>query len=99
MVRLSSTFSIKSYLNFLVQFTECLRYYPLVILERSCTKEWKVPGTEYVVKPGDLVQIPSSAIMRDSAYFPDAKNFNPEVNFSEESKSDRYEINHSQSFI
>ena len=71
----------------------------MVILERCCTKDWKVPDTDCVLKPGDLVQINATAMMRDPAFFPDAKNFNPERNFGEEYKAERYDTNISLLFV
>ena len=44
---------------------ETLRYYPTVILDRVCTKEYKVPDTDFVIPKGMPVQIPSSSIMGD----------------------------------
>ena len=68
--------------------SEALRMYPITILERQCVKDYKVPGTNGVIKKGMIVQIPGFAIMKDPAYFKNPEEFNPE-NFSPESKAER----------
>ncbi len=70
-------------------FYETLRYYFTGNIERVCTKDYKLPGTEFVVPKGMLIQIPSSALHREDKYYPDPDNFNPEVNFSPEAKANR----------
>ena len=67
---------------------ETLRLYPLTPLERLCVKDYKVPGTDFVVPAGMLVQIASPAIMKDEQFFPNPMEFNPE-NFSAENKANR----------
>jgi hypothetical protein len=37
--------------------SEALRLYPLTILERLCVKDYKIPGVNFVVPKGMLVQI------------------------------------------
>jgi hypothetical protein len=37
--------------------SEALRLYPLTILERLCVKDYKIPGVDFVVPKGMLVQI------------------------------------------
>ncbi len=68
---------------------ETLRFYFTGALERECVKDYKLPGCNFVVPKGMLVQIPSMAIQRDEAFYPDPDNFNPDVNFSLESKASR----------
>jgi len=36
---------------------ESLRIYPLTFVERRCVKDYKVPGMDYVIPAGMLVQI------------------------------------------
>jgi cytochrome P450 len=36
---------------------ESLRIYPLSIIERRCVKDYKVPGVDFVIPEGMLVQI------------------------------------------
>ncbi len=68
---------------------ETLRYYSLGNIERLCTKDYKLPGMDFVVPKGMLVQIPSSALHRESKYYPDPNNYNPDMNFSPEAKASR----------
>ena len=69
--------SIRS-LKFLDQvIQETLRLHPLFIVERTCVKEYKVPGTDFVIPKGMLVQIPNSAIMMDEEYFKNPTKFDP----------------------
>nr|AIL94161.1 cytochrome P450 CYP3025A2 [Tigriopus japonicus] len=75
-----------SYLDKVVH--EVLRLYPLTLIERLCVKDYKVPDTNFVIPKGMLVQIPSSAIMRDPQYYDNPSEFNPE-NFSPEAKAKR----------
>ena len=67
---------------------ETIRYHPQTILERQCTRDYKVPGTELVLTKGMLVQVPSAALMRDAKFFPFPNEFNPD-NFSPENRADR----------
>nr|AIL94149.1 cytochrome P450 CYP3025A1 [Tigriopus japonicus] len=75
-----------SYLDKVVH--ETLRLYPLTMIERMCVKDYKVPGTDFVIPKGMLVQIPSTDIMRDPQYYDNPNEFNPE-NFSPEAKAKR----------
>ncbi len=70
-------------------FMETLRFYFTGTIERVCTKDYKLPGTDFVVPEGMLIQVPSSALHRDPKYYPDPNNFNPDENFSPEAKSKR----------
>ncbi len=70
-------------------FNETLRFYFTATLERVCSKDYLLPGTSFVVPEGALVQIPSSALHHDARYYPDPDNFNPDENFSEESRAKR----------
>lgn len=59
--------------------TETLRMYPpLLILNRECTKDWKIPNTDIVVKRGVQVVIPAFALQRDEKYYPNPDQFVPE---------------------
>lgn len=67
-------------------FLETLRKYPPVpILNRMCTKEYNVPGTNTVIEKGIRLMIPVIGIHRDPEYYPDPDKFNPD-RFSEENK-------------
>ncbi len=50
-------FCIKAYLLVFQVVNEALRVYPLTFVERLCVKDYKVPGTNFVVPKGMLVQI------------------------------------------
>ena len=67
---------------------ESLRLYPLIFEERVCVKSYKIPGTNFTVPKGMLVQIPHMAIMRDPKFYPNPNNFDPE-NFSAENRAAR----------
>ena len=56
---------------------ETLRLYPLGNLERRCAREYRVAGTNAVVKPGTMVQIPGYNMMRDPEYFDNPLDFDP----------------------
>jgi len=56
---------------------ETLRLYPLGNLERRCAREYRVSGTNAVVKPGTMVQIPGYNMMRDPEYFDNPLDFDP----------------------
>ncbi|RZC40554.1 cytochrome P450 monooxygenase, partial [Asbolus verrucosus] len=69
---------------------ETLRKYPpLPILNRICTKDYRVPGTDFVIEKGTKVIIPNLGLQRDSEYYPDPEKFDPE-RFSEENRRTRH---------
>ena len=51
--------------------------YPLGHLERTCTKEYTIRGTNVTIKPGTLVQVPTVSMMKDSEFFEDPDTFDP----------------------
>nr|WBG54464.1 cytochrome P450 [Austinograea rodriguezensis] len=51
---------------------------PGTIGERKCTKQYRIPGTDVILKPGDLIQIPLWSIQHDPHYWPAAEEFRPE---------------------
>lgn len=58
---------------------ETLRKVPgLPILNRICTKDYRVTGTEYVISKGTTVILPVLSLQMDSEYFPDPDKFIPE---------------------
>lgn len=68
---------------------ETLRIYPLISLERLCTKDYVIPElNNFTVPKGMLVQIATSCMMKDEAHFAHPETFNPE-NFSAEAKQTR----------
>ncbi|XP_018322763.1 cytochrome P450 6k1-like isoform X1 [Agrilus planipennis] len=66
---------------------ETLRKYPVLpYLDRCCTKEYRIPGSDLVLQPGSIIYIPMFGLHYDKNYFPDPNKFIPE-RFSEENKS------------
>lgn len=58
---------------------ETLRLYPPgTIGDRKCTKEYKVPGTDLVLKPGDMINFSIWSLHHDPEYWPDPEEFKPE---------------------
>jgi len=75
------------YLDAIIQ--EAMRKHPVVpYLERLCTKDYKIPGHDYVVKKGDNVRVNNAGICFDPDIFPDPKSFKPE-RFLKENSGDR----------
>ena len=68
--------------------TESMRCYPLVNLERTVSKPYKLPGTNLTLPKGMLVTVPGAAINNDPQYWENPEKFNPD-HFSEESVSKR----------
>ena len=69
--------------------SETLRLYPPAIrLERQCTKDYRLPGTDVTVPRGMIVQIPAFVIHRDPKYYPDPLKFDPD-RFLPEQKEQR----------
>lgn len=69
--------------------TETLRKYPTVpILNRECTKEYQIPGTNVVIEKGTAILIPVLGIQTDPKYYSDPDQFKPE-RFLQENKCDK----------
>lgn len=67
---------------------ESLRLYPpIALLERGCTKTYKLPGTGLTLKPGDLIQIPTWSLHHDPRNWTDPEAFIPD-RFLPENKGD-----------
>lgn len=67
--------------------TETLRKYPVVPgLNRRCTKEYTLPGTNIVLPVGTNIGIPTISLHNDPKYYPNPKRFDPE-RFSAANKS------------
>ncbi|KAK7862844.1 hypothetical protein R5R35_000856 [Gryllus longicercus] len=68
-------------------FSETLRLYPnLPFLDRTCTKNYNIPGTDIVIEKGVPVFGSLYGIQRDPEFFPDPDRFDPE-RFSAEKKA------------
>ncbi|CAH0564513.1 unnamed protein product [Brassicogethes aeneus] len=50
---------------------------PITTLNRICTKDYKVPGTDFVLEKGTKVNIPVMGLHMDEEYFPDPTRFDP----------------------
>jgi cytochrome P450 family 6 len=70
--------------------SETLRKYPAVpMLNRECTKDYQIPGTEVVLEKGMKTIIPVMALHHDPKYYPDPERFDPE-RFNEDEKAKRH---------
>jgi cytochrome P450 len=56
-VRQSSEISLILFIVFPQVVMEALRLYPLAVIERLCVKDYKIPGVDFVIPKGMLVQI------------------------------------------
>lgn len=48
------------------------------MLNRTCVKEYRIPGTNQVIEKGVEVYIPVLGIQRDEKYFKEPNKFNPD---------------------
>ena len=70
--------------------SETLRLYsPSMRLERECTKEYTLPGTDVTIPAGTLVAMPVLTMHRDPDHFPDPLRFDPD-RFLPEEKEKRH---------
>jgi len=77
-----------SYLDMVVQ--ESLRYKNLFpVTERSCTKDYNIPGTDFVIPAGRMVKIYLAGMMEDENNFKNPKEFDPD-NFLPENKPNKF---------
>ena len=68
---------------------EALRRHPIGALNvRTCTKEYKIPGSNLVIREGEQVWVNSFGIYMDPEVYPNPTEFNPE-NFMKENRSER----------
>jgi len=59
-------------------FTETIRKYPgLPFLNRECTDDYPVPGTNHIITKGTPILISLYGIQRDPAYFPNPNGYDP----------------------
>jgi len=78
-------------LEYLEKFTcETLRMYPSAPrVDRTCEKDYTLPGTDITLEKGTLFYIPIFAIHHDEDNYPDPERFDPE-RFTEENKAKRH---------
>lgn len=48
------------------------------MLNRTCVKEYRIPGTNQIIEKGVEVYIPVLGIQRDEKYFKEPNEFNPD---------------------
>ncbi|PSN38878.1 hypothetical protein C0J52_18965 [Blattella germanica] len=77
-----------SYLDQVV--SETLRKYPPVpILNRECTNEYMIPGTDVVIEKGTPIVIPVVSLQHDPKHYPNPEKFDPD-RFTEEEIQKRH---------
>ena len=79
-----------------ITFPETLRKYPVVtILNRECTKEYTIPGTNVIIDKGTAVIIPVLALHRNAEFYPEPEKFIPERFFESENglKPNQFKFN------
>lgn len=75
-----------------VVFAETLRLYPpLPVLNRSCVKDYAIPGSDVAIEKGAKVLIPALGLHMDERYFPNPEKLDPE-RFTEEQKQERHKF-------
>lgn len=56
-----------------------MRKYPIIpILNRECTKDYQIPGTNIIIDKGTGIIIPVLGLQRDPQFYPNPNNFEPE---------------------
>ncbi|CAH1977388.1 unnamed protein product [Acanthoscelides obtectus] len=66
-----------AYMDMLLNETH--RKYPaLSYLDRACTVDYKIPGTNYVLRKGDRIIIPTYGHNFDENYFPNPEKYDPD---------------------
>lgn len=62
--------------------------YPAVpLLNRVCTKEYTIPGTDKVIEEGTAIAIPAWGMQMDEKYYPEPHIFKPERFLDEKNKN------------
>ena len=67
---------------------ESMRHFPIIEIQRICTQDYKIPGSNFTIPKGMTVIAPAAGIMMDERHYPNPTQFNPE-HFSPESKEKR----------
>ncbi|GJQ83415.1 Cyp6a9 [Trypoxylus dichotomus] len=69
---------------------ETLRLYPSVpLVQRVCTKDYKIHNSNGVIEKGTRIFLPVYALHRDPEYYPDPEKFDPN-RFNDTNKSKRH---------
>ncbi|XP_036333107.1 probable cytochrome P450 6a13 [Rhagoletis pomonella] len=69
---------------------ETLRKHPIApALKRVAYEDYKVPGTNFIIKANTTVLIPSEAIQHDPRYYPEPNKFDP-MRFTPEAMEERH---------
>lgn len=68
------------------------KYTPGNVLLRTATKDYKVPGTDFILEKGVPIMLPMSAIHNDPEYFPEPEKFDPD-RFAPEEVKKRHPMN------
>lgn len=67
------------------------KYPPLSNLTRVCTRDYRVEGTKFVIKKGQMVFIPANAIQNDPEIYPNPSVYDPDrFTPEEEAKRSQY---------
>lgn len=67
--------------------------YPVLsALNRSCLKDYQIPGTEHVIEKGVQILIPVIGLHHDENYYPEPEKFKPE-RFSKNGLDDKNQFN------
>lgn len=53
-------------------------YNPVPIIDRVCTSDYKIPGTEVIIEKGVIVLIPTMGIQKDPSHFNHPEEYIPE---------------------
>ena len=81
------TLQSSPYLDMVIH--ETLRKHPVVAtIERVCSKEYKLPNSNLILKKGDIVRVNNIGISMDADVFPNPEQWNPD-NFSKENRAKR----------
>lgn len=76
---LSKLSIFSNFFPFFLYKTETLRLYPQgSTLNRRAKNDYQIAGTDFVLKKGDRIEIPSYAIQRDPEYYPNPDKFDPD---------------------
>jgi cytochrome P450 family 6 len=63
-------------------------YPPAMTMNRQCTKNYQMPGSDLKLESGTIVTVPIYALHRDPQYWPEPDRFDPE-RFTEQNKKNR----------